>query len=111
MEPGTIAALGLTVLGLILGLFQWSLTGNYKRQAEIGKARDAKIDQLDQELRAINLQLQTFKEEVHREYARNGSLKDLAEEIRDDMGKLFDKFDLVSGQLNQLIGERRNNNG
>jgi len=107
---GIISAL-VAVGGMIIGMLQWSLTGNYKRQAELGRQRDATIEKLARRLEDLAVEHARFKDEVHRDFARREMISSIAVEIRQDMSKMFERFDGLSAELNQLIGKigRRSN--
>ncbi|MCU7934137.1 MAG: hypothetical protein KZQ99_04560 [Candidatus Thiodiazotropha sp. (ex Dulcina madagascariensis)] len=45
------------------------------------------------------------RDELHRDYVREDKLNSFRGELRDDIGKLFQKLNAMSKDLNQVIGE------
>lgn len=104
MDTGAIIGSMAALIGIVIGLFQWILTANYKRQVEIGRQRDNQLDKLATEINEHEISVQKFKEEIYRDFPRREMITAITHEIRTDMSKLFNRLDKLSEQLNQMVG-------
>lgn len=123
---GIIAAIVFPLIGFLFSLYRWFVSAEDKREKDREKRWS---DHLENEERRHKEHEKRWREhaerflryekritdnerditgtrdELHRDYVREDKFKEFRGELRDDIGRLFQKLNAMSKDLNQVIGE------
>ncbi|MBL3601750.1 MAG: hypothetical protein JMN25_18115 [gamma proteobacterium endosymbiont of Lamellibrachia anaximandri] len=132
MDWAVLAAIAVPVGTFLFALYRWMVTSEDQRQ----KGRDKRWKEHQEQEEAWHKQhekrweehsatflrheerieknetdLSLTRDELHRDYVREDQMKEFRAELRDDIGKIFQKLNGMSRDLNQVIGEIKAGHG